>query len=373
MKSLLKHFLCFCVVYLVKSATITADPATDLILVSVIFRHGARTTTGFYPNDPNKGQSFYPIGMGGLTNDGKLGEYKLGRYLKSLYGDFLGDVYTEDEVWVRSTDVSRTKMSAQLVLAGLFPPNEIQQWNQDLEWQPIPVSYKSDSEEDLFHPWGTCPYKSDVINHLLEIEEVQDKYIKPYKETMAFIQENSGKSMTNPADMQDILFNFKTEDDMGLIIPDWVRTIYPEPIQSIAAQVYGYHNYDPRTRQINSGYMLKKILDDSKNKIEGNSKKKIYLYSGHESTLGYMLNALNVNYKAHVPPYGSAISFEIHKANDYYYVKLRYRNDTEATEPVELNIPKCGVLCPYDQFVQLQKDLIPTISIQDACRKNNYL
>jgi prostatic aicd phosphatase len=73
----------------------------------------------------------------------------LGRYLKNLYEDFLGDVYTEDYVDVRSTDVTRTKMSAQLVLAGLFPPSEIQLWNQDLVWQPIPVAYKTAAEEDV--------------------------------------------------------------------------------------------------------------------------------------------------------------------------------------------------------------------------------
>lgn len=73
----------------------------------------------------------------------------MGRYLKNLYEDFLGDVYTEDYVDVRSTDVTRTKMSAQLVLAGLFPPSEIQLWNQDLVWQPIPVAYKTAAEEDV--------------------------------------------------------------------------------------------------------------------------------------------------------------------------------------------------------------------------------
>lgn len=73
----------------------------------------------------------------------------MGRYLKSLYGDFIGEDYTEDRVYVRSTDTSRTKMSAQLVLAGLFPPSKIQQWNEELLWQPIPVSYKNAIDEDV--------------------------------------------------------------------------------------------------------------------------------------------------------------------------------------------------------------------------------
>lgn len=78
-----------------------------------------------------------------------MGEYLLGRFLREQYGNFLGDTYTEDKLYVRSTDVSRTKMSAQLVLAGLMPPNSEQTWNPELGWQPIPVIYKSAEEEDV--------------------------------------------------------------------------------------------------------------------------------------------------------------------------------------------------------------------------------
>jgi prostatic aicd phosphatase len=364
---ILKAVLYLSVFLCVSGAVIPSDEDTELILVSVIFRHGARTTYAFYPTDPNKNETFYPIGLGGLTNEGKLGEYKLGRYLKHLYEDFLGDVYTEDYVDVRSTDVTRTKMSAQLVLAGLFPPSEIQLWNQDLVWQPIPVAYKTAAEEDLFHPSGSCAYKSHVLDHLPENEEVQEVFIKPYKETFDYIQNKSGKAMRHPADMQDIYFIFKTENDMGLVMPNWTKDVFPEPTQSIACQVYGYHNFDPRVKQINSGFMVKKILDDSQKKIEGGSTKKIFLYSGHESTLGYMLNALGVT-EPHVPPYGSAISFEVRKSADQFYIKLRYRNDTEATEPVDLTLPGCDLLCPIDQFLELLKNLIPTVSIEEACK-----
>lgn len=79
-----------------------------------------------------------------------MGEYELGRYLNSMYSDFLGEDYTEDKVYVRSTDLTRTKTSAQLVLAGLFPPSEALIWNQDLLWIPIPVDYKTIYEEDVF-------------------------------------------------------------------------------------------------------------------------------------------------------------------------------------------------------------------------------
>jgi len=43
------------------------------------------------------------------------------------------------QVHVRSTDYDRTLMSAYSNLAGMYPPNGSQVWNDKLPWQPIPV------------------------------------------------------------------------------------------------------------------------------------------------------------------------------------------------------------------------------------------
>ncbi len=44
------------------------------------------------------------------------------------------------QIHVRSTDVDRTLMSAQAMLAGLYyPPSEDQVWRAGLPWFPIPI------------------------------------------------------------------------------------------------------------------------------------------------------------------------------------------------------------------------------------------
>lgn len=79
-------------------------------------------------------------------------EYVLGQFLRQRYDQFLGDVYRSEAVSAISSDYDRTKMSLQLVLAGLFPPSNLQRWNQDLNWQPIPAKYLRRYEDNLFLP-----------------------------------------------------------------------------------------------------------------------------------------------------------------------------------------------------------------------------
>ena len=69
-------------------------------------------------------------------------QYRLGIYLQNRYmndSNLLNETYSRYEIYVRSTDVNRTLMSAQANMAGLYPPQGKQIWNQDILWQPIPV------------------------------------------------------------------------------------------------------------------------------------------------------------------------------------------------------------------------------------------
>ena len=50
-----------------------------------------------------------------------------------LYLVFTGQIY------VRSTDMEQTLMSAYCNLAGLYPPTGSQVWDPQIPWQPIPV------------------------------------------------------------------------------------------------------------------------------------------------------------------------------------------------------------------------------------------
>lgn len=67
-------------------------------------------------------------------------EYNLGQYFRKRYNALLPmGVYPNKLVYVRSTNRERTLMSAAAALAGLFPPTVDQLFNENINWQPIPI------------------------------------------------------------------------------------------------------------------------------------------------------------------------------------------------------------------------------------------
>lgn len=69
--------------------------------------------------------------------------------MRRRYGSFLGELYHPDVMEAHSTDVDRTKMSAQLEMAGLWPPAEQQRWSPDLDWQPVPLHSQPLDKDDV--------------------------------------------------------------------------------------------------------------------------------------------------------------------------------------------------------------------------------
>ena len=89
--------------------------------------------------------------------------------MRRIYGDFLGDLYTEELIETRSTYLSRTRMSAQLVSAGMWPPAEEQKWHPKYPWQPIPVNYEEKDEEDVILTFSLHRTLTKSVIYLLSI------------------------------------------------------------------------------------------------------------------------------------------------------------------------------------------------------------
>lgn len=123
-----------------------------------------------------------------------------------------------------------------------------------------------------------------------------------------------------------VLFFFALQNEMNLTLPDWVKRVYPEPVHSSASLTYHYLNYDLGLKRLNVGYLLQKMLNDTMSKVDGNvlhQNKKMYLYSGHETTLGFFLDAMNILEPPHVPPYASIVLVEVHRKDNKLFAMVR--------------------------------------------------
>lgn len=69
--------------------------------------------------------------------------------------------------------------------------------------------------------------------------------------------------------------------------------------------------------------MLKKILNDTKNKIDDlNLEKKLHIYSAHDYNLVFMLKIIGLLTIELEPTYASFLAVELHKINGTYALKV---------------------------------------------------
>lgn len=100
--------------------------------------------------------------------------------MRKRYGKFIGSDYSAKKVYVRSTDVDRTLMSAECAMAALFPPSNGQIWRSGFRWQPVPI-HTIPSNEDYLLLVTDCP----------RAENLTEQYSMSY-DIKAILEANSG-------------------------------------------------------------------------------------------------------------------------------------------------------------------------------------
>ncbi|XP_060531315.1 venom acid phosphatase Acph-1-like [Cylas formicarius] len=330
-----------------------------LVMVHTLFRHGDRTPDdGGYESNPYNDEQFYePLGWGQLTNEGRRREYRIGTTLRQRYNDFLGDVYDVDLLDARSTNYNRTKMSVELMLAGLFPPKDDQIWLPWLLWQPIPYNYLT-FDKELFS-W-TCSNYNAIYNELLASDEIQELFT-PYQSIFSYISNYTGLNVTKPDDIFGLYWSLRTQQEYGYPLEDWTKEVYPEVFEKIAKDVYYLRSNTTALKKISGGFLLRKILEDSRRKIDGTltpPSRKLFIYSAHEMNVATFLGTLGI-YPGDIPEYGSHVLVELHKINGQFGFKFYYQN-WQQSDPQLMIIPGCESFCKMELFEELIAELIPS-------------
>ncbi|XP_076233999.1 venom acid phosphatase Acph-1 isoform X2 [Calliopsis andreniformis] len=330
-----------------------------LELVQVLFRHGERTPREkeLWPKDSYNLSTYEPWGLAQLTNQGKMREYCIGKMLRERYNEFLGNIYHPSDVYAVSTDMDRTKVSLQLVLAGLYHPIPIQLWNKELPWIPIPTHYMPEKVDNLMKPDFSVIY-SEALMKIKNSDEVLKK-VSVYNDLFKFLSEETGINITQTNQVYEIYNALAAQENMNLTLPKWCTCEVFKQLQEIVKLEYEIRSYTPQLKRFNGGMLVKRFIDNMKLNEERDKQRKIYLYSGHEVNIAGFVRAHNF-IEPELPAYGSAIIFEklVDKAGQKYIRMLLWTGTTEKLIPYKF--ANTDEICPIDKYFEIVKDVIPS-------------
>ncbi|XP_065723269.2 prostatic acid phosphatase isoform X1 [Drosophila suzukii] len=344
----------------------------QLKFVHVIYRHGDRTPVDPYPTDPWGERKFWSTGWGQLTNLGKQDHYDLGKWLRNRYSNLLPFQYSNEDIFVQSTDVDRTLMSAQSNLAGLYEPQGEDIWNADIKWQPIPIHTTPEKEDPILAAKAPCPafdYELATLESSPEFKAMTEKH----RDLFAYLSEKAGRSVKTFVDAQYLNNTLFIENLYNMTLPEWTKKVYGgEELTYVANFAFVISTYTRKLARLKAGPLLKDIFNrfEEKSSRRLDPDRSMWVYSAHDTTIANVLNALKL-FEIHSPPYAACILMEMRlDESNTPLVSIFYKNTT--AEPLPLDIPGCGPSCPLKSLVSLYQDVLP-VDWERECKRTTMM
>lgn len=331
-----------------------------LRLVNVLYRHGDRSPVVIYPTDPNQADK-WPQGLGWLTKIGMQEQYGLGQWLKTRYMDsYMNSTYMREEIVVHSSDEDRCLMSAYCNLAGLYPPDDEQKFNEDINWQPIPVFTKPKPEDNMLNMGENCPRYNELLQQTLASHAVTEEE-KRNKAFYEFVGKNSHMNHENISNIWQISDTSFCEKAHNMSLPSWINETVYNKLRELEAYQFTLLFNNNEMSMLKGGPLLSQIITNMNKKINDVfMKTKMFMYSAHDTTVAALLSALGL-YDGKSPQYTASVVVELHEQQvGQFYVNIFYKNVTDNSTAYPLTLPNCTIDCPIDKFIQLTKDAVPT-------------
>ncbi|KAG4306370.1 hypothetical protein PORY_000358 [Pneumocystis oryctolagi] len=312
--------------------------------------------------------------MGELTDIGRESTLNLGKKLRKLYVyqlSFLPEFISKSsEIYIRTSDISRTLESAQQVFSGLYP-SKFRKPTFHAEF-----GVRELFNENIFPNDHQCKRLHKLLNGFVDLaSKTWDPILASRVSEKLSKYINDKVSIKGPVHVFQLYDIICTAIGNGIRIPD---ELYDEELRkdlesaSISEWFDGYRD-NLEIRKLGIGPFLGELRNnfvESKKNI--NDERKFFLYGAHDTTLGSILQSLDC-FDRRWPPYTSHIAFELFRKspksyfrsffqNDEWYVRLRY-ND------VPVVIPECKKkgkhldgnesFCTFEAFQDVVSKMVP--------------
>ena len=281
-------------------------------------------------------------------------EYKLGTsFNKMYYNKLLPEHYSSVSIYVRSSDINRTLMSAQSVLLGLYPMGTGPVINNKdalpNSFQPVPIHTVSIKNESLLIPsYNKEEFKKLVKKYVIPTKQWQEKN-KQYQEQYAGWSKATSLAINDLSDLISLGDNLKIREIHGISLPRGITQSDANTIISLGdwASVRVFNS--PEIADYGSQELLRTIVKYLHDAINKGTSLKYVLFSAHEVTIMSLLTALRSPIDF-VPPYASDLKILLLKGDeDNYRVGLSLNGEN-------IQIPQCAKNgCTLDAFTKVVK------------------
>uniref|UniRef100_A0A0K0FF07 Histidine acid phosphatase family protein n=1 Tax=Strongyloides venezuelensis TaxID=75913 RepID=A0A0K0FF07_STRVS len=343
---------------------LTKEIEDELIFVQAIWRHGDRAPSKLpYPNDVHN-EDKWDNGWGQLTKKGKYQMMELGSWFKKRYiNSFVNATYKSKEVYIRSSDIDRTLISAQSFIFGMYSNQKHS--GHKLPTQAVPIHAPATGDNDpLLRPDNfECPEYDKKVKNINE--HLYDELMGNYSDIIPFLKNHTG--FKGDFKLKDIgsICNVKIEMIHNFNQPSWIFSEWPQHhnkttldiVCDIKRQLRLSDFQNSELGKLRGGYLLDNWLENARKIIHhpDEEHKKMILYSSHAETILALRSAFNV-YPDDITPYATALIMELYKTdNSTYYVKLYLKSHNKPLE--ELQIPGCEHKCNFDTLTKLYVDV----------------
>ncbi|CAL1281709.1 unnamed protein product [Larinioides sclopetarius] len=332
---------------------------TTLLLVQAVLRHGERAPLFLYENDPNEPE-LWPGGLAKLTRFGKKHHYAIGKLLRSMYKDFL----TTDpkEVCVNSSSTDRCLRGAAVTAAALYEPEGIWKFEDDLNWQPIPVYYLPEDEDKYLSADSSCPLGLEEIERMRHSEEILE-LTRKHQKMLEDVSNYTGMDISQEFSALILYDTLFIEKMYNLTIPTLLDN-YFEELQEFREVLFKVLYGSDLLLRLRYGSLLGEISGSMRRKINGDIPDlKFQLSCVHDVHIAALLKVFNFTNMPQ-PPYCAMLLFELHQmADDTMAGRLLYLNSTgpliDIGEPHVLFLDDCTEFCPLENFTSKFRHLIP--------------
>lgn len=325
--------------------------AESLVFTIDLIRHGDRNplhtlTTNEIVSEP-----------GQLTSQGMRQAYQLGAKTRQLYIDkmhLLPAHYQASSIYIRSTDIDRTLMTAQSFLLGLYPlgtgPNLPDSTEAALPqgFQPIPI-HTMPTRKDKF----LFPDFNEQWNNLLKTQiENQKEWKEKTKLMQPKFQSWSQKLDIKITNLRQLIALSDTLYIYQLHHITFPKRLSDEDIKEIIAAGRWAVTTQFKNKKT-GGYLGNTLLkgigiyikqaSDHKNEL-----KSLFLFA-HDTTILSLMSVLGAPLND-VPPYVADVKIALYETDDHQFKVNILFNDKA------VYIPAChGTTCTLTQFLQLSK------------------